>query len=636
MRVTREKVQNLNISTKREWVISNGIGGFSSSTITGLNTRKYHALMIAALGESRDRYMVLSKLNESIVVGDNAYTLSTNQCGNYTEKGYKNQTLFRKSYLPEFQYEIPNKEEPTLEIKKTIAMAHGENKVAVSYVIKNTGKTATFRIQPLVNYRKFHALRSCTFLDCNVKENSVNVKLNSRGDVLHMIASNSEFEKYNRTYYRNMYYSNEEERGFDAYEDHFMPGEYTAIIPKNQTVTIEFVAYVDENDCAFASNANASMIINQEETRLEKVCKIAGAETLWERHLAIAADSFIVDRGNRKTVIAGYPWFGDWGRDTFIAFEGLLLKTNRFRDAKEIILSFKDYIKNGLIPNLIDENGGGAYNTVDASLWYVDAVYKYYKYTRDIGFVETMYPYLKTIIDAYKNGTDYDIKMDTEDCLIRGGNNHTQLTWMDAKVGDYIPTPRYGKPVEINALWYNALKIMEEFAKELDYEFENTLSQRVKESFGKFFSDEGLLDVIEPNNSQIRPNQIMAIGLEFSPVGEDKAKEILGVVEEKLYTEKGLKTLASEDPEYKGIYAGDPYSRDISYHQGTVWPWLLIPYFKAANRYDGKYKTLQNVQEMIIEECVGSIAEIYDADEPREAKGAYSQAWSIAMAILYS
>lgn len=631
MRVTEEKIQNIDISSRKEWVISNGIGGFASSTILGLNTRKYHALLVAALGDSGDRYVVLPKINESISIEGENYSISTNECGNFLEKGYKNQLYFRKSYLPSFYYEVAG-----VSVTKTISLEYGANKVAIAYLVKTTDKDVIFNLQPLVNYRKFHTTRSCYYLDCNVKENAVNVKLNSHGHVLHMITSGAEFEKYTRTYYKNMFYSIEEERGFEAYEDHFMPGVYEVRIPKNKEVLVEFVAYVDEDENSFAKNANALEIINREETRLEKVCRVAEVSTLEEKHLAVAADSFIVKKGNRKTIIAGYPWFGDWGRDTFIAFEGLLLATNRFRDAKEIILSFKDYIQDGLIPNLIDENGGGAYNTVDASLWYIDAVYKYYKHTSDIEFVKTLYPYLKQIIDAYINGTKYDICMDKEDCLIRAGSPETQLTWMDAKVGDYIPTPRYGKPVEINALWYNALKIMEEFAMELHEDFEQDLSQRVKASFRKFYNSEGLFDVLEPNSEQIRPNQIFAIGLEFSPVEDEKAREILKVVEEKLYTSKGLKTLSAEDKEYRGMYCGDSYNRDSSYHQGTVWPWLLIPYFKASRKYNGKYKRLENVNELINEDCIGSICEIYDADEPHLPKGAYSQAWSVAMAILNS
>ncbi|MBQ8298944.1 MAG: glycogen debranching enzyme family protein [Clostridia bacterium] len=628
MRVTRDKILNFDIASRKEWIATNGIGGFASSTIIGLNTRKYHALLVAALGDTGDRYVVLSKLNESIVKGDKSYTISTNQCGNFVENGYVYQEYFRKALVPEFYYKVDD-----VDILKKVAMKHGENKVAVSYTIKTRGEDITFRIQPLVNYRKFHDTRNCYELDYNARENAINIRLNSH-TTLHMITSEGIFERYDRTYYRNMFYMVEEERGLDAYEDHFMPGAYAVFVPKNTEMTFEFVASVDFSQ-DFLKTANASEIIRSENTRLEKVCKIAEANTVVEKQLAVAADSFIVDRGNRKTVIAGYPWFGDWGRDTFIAFEGLLLRTNRFKDAKEILLDFSRFIRDGLIPNLIDETGGSAYNTVDASLWYIDAAYKYYKYTHDEIFVQKIYEHLLKIVDAYKNGTRYNICMDV-DGLISAGDETTQLTWMDAKVGEIIPTPRFGKCVEINALWYNALNIMSEFSKILGKKFDTDLIEKVKDSYTKFYADYGLFDVIEPTSVKIRPNQIIAIGLEFSPVNEQKAKEILKVVEDELYTDKGLKTLASDDPEYRGYYFGDVYCRDMSYHQGTVWPWLLQPYFEASRKYDGKYKWLENTEELITDDCFGSINEIYDADEPRHPKGAFSQAWSVAMAIINS
>ncbi len=629
MRVTKENIEKFDISSRKEWIITNGIGGYSASSIIGLNTRKYHALLVAALGRNGDRYVVLSKLNESLVFDDKTYSISTNQCSNFIENGYLRQEFFGYSMIPEFYYKVND-----VEVLKKVAMKHGENKVAVSYTIKTRTEDVTFKIQPLVNYRKFHDIKNCYNLEYNVKDTAVNVKLNSHGTTLHMMTSSGVFEKYDRTYYRNMFYMIEEERGLEAYEDHFMPGAYTVFIPKHSEVTFEFVALVD-NGKDFLKSANANEIIRGETARLEKVCKVAEANTLVEKHLAISADSFIVDRGNRKTIIAGYPWFSDWGRDTFIAFEGILLHTNRFKDAKEILMSFTKYIKDGLIPNVIGEDGGSAYNTVDASLWYIDAAYKYYKYTHDESFVHDIYEYLLQIIDAYKNGTNYNIKMD-EDGLIASGNETTQLTWMDAKVGDVVPTPRYGKCVEINALWYNALNIMKEFSRIVDKKFDTDLILKVRNSFGKFYANEGLFDVIDPISTKIRPNQVIAIGLDFTPVDAEKAKEVLAVVEEKLYTPKGLKTLESDDPEYRPYYYGDVFNRDTSYHQGTIWPWLLQPYYNASRKFKGKYRYLENVEDLINDNCLGSICEIYDADEPRYPKGAFSQAWSVAMAIACS
>lgn len=634
MKFTKDELENFDNSSRREWLLSNGIGGFSSSTILGLNTRKYHALLMAALGESGDRYLVLSRLNEVIDIDGKSYTISTNECNNFLEYGYKRQESFRKDDLPEFDYQIGD-----IKIHKIVAMMYGKNKIAVVYKLKAGNDAFSFKIQPLVNFRKMHDIRKCYFLDSVMNGSALNIKLNNHGFVLHMNAAVDDkpcsFERYDRTFYRNMFYRVEEERGLGAYEDHFMPGEYTVFVPKNGECTLEFVASVDENN-DFLTKVNGMDIIRREITRLEKVCKVANANTPIQKQLAISADSFIVNKGKRKTIIAGYPWFSDWGRDTFIAFEGLLLKTNRLKDAKEILSSFSKVIKNGLIPNFISEDGGEAYNTVDASLWYIDATYLYYQYSHDSIFLTELFPKLKEIISAYQNGTDYDIKMDQEDFLIHAGNEKTQLTWMDAKVGDYIPTPRGGKAVEINALWYNALKEMEVLAIELGLSFDNTISKKVKESFQKFYADVGLYDVIEPYSNDIRPNQIFAIGLSYPVVDGEKAKEILKVVEEKLYTNRGLKTLSSENRQYKPFYVGDVYSRDTSYHQGTVWPWLLMPYYTASKRFQGTYKKLDNIEDILSEGCIGSIAEIYDAEEPREPKGALSQAWSVAMAILNS
>lgn len=623
MKITKDKFEDY---IKNEWLLTNGIGGFSSSTICNCNTRKYHGLLVAALGKFGERFLCLSKLNESVIVRNTEYSLSTNECHNYIEKGYEHQRSFEKQYLPFWEYEVKS-----IKIEKEIAMKYGENKIAIKYKIKTGKDEAVLKLQPLVNFRNFHETKNCFELLQDVKETSVNVHLNSHGNNLHMIISEGTYEEYKRIYYRNMYYRVEENRGLDAYESHYMPGEFNIIIPKDSEKIIEFIASVDESD-RYLNKANASDIIRGEKIRIEKICKVANAKDDIQKELVIAADNFIIEKNNNKTIIAGYPWFGDWGRDTFIALEGLTLKTNRFKDAKEIIYSFKNFIKDGLVPNLISEDGGSSYNSVDASLWYIDAIYKYYKYTMDKDFAKEMYPSIIEIINAYKNGTLYDIKMDS-DGLIKAGNSKTQLTWMDAKVGDTIPTPRFGKTVEINALWYNSLKIAEILSNIIGEEFDDTLSLKVEKSFEKFYTEEGLLDTLEPNSAQIRPNQVIAIGIEFSPINKEKAREILRLIEEKLYTNKGLKTLYSDDEEYRPYYFGGVYERDLSYHQGTVWPFLLMFYNNALIKYDKKINKNIDITEMLSEACIGNVSEIYDAEEPRLPKGAFAQAWSIAMLI---
>ena len=622
MKITKEKYEEV---IKNEWLITNGIGGFASSTISGCNTRKYHGLIVASLGKSGERYLCLSKLNESLIIRGNEHSFSTNECSNFIEKGYSYQTEFSKVFLPKFTYSVKN-----IQIEKTLAMKYGENKIGITYKIKTDKDDVLLRLQPLVNFRSFHQTKNCSELQQEINESAVNVRLKSNIN-LHMIVSEGEYIEYTRTYYENMFYRAEEERGLDSSESHYMPGYFEIVIPKNSEKVIEFVASVDDSTL-FLPKANATDIIRGENVRFEKICKIANAKSDLERELVIAADNFIIEKNNTKTIIAGYPWFGDWGRDTFISLEGITLETNRFKDAKEIINSFKNYIKDGLVPNLISEDGTESYNSVDASLWYIDAVYKYYKYTMDSDFVKDMYPTLMQIINAYKNGTSYDIKMD-EDGLISAGNAETQLTWMDAKVGDVIPTPRYGKAVEINALWYNALKIMEVFSNIIGEKFDGNISKKIEESFKKFYAPVGLIDTIDPLSNKIRPNQVIAIGLEFSPVEKEKAREILKLADEKLYTNRGLKTLSSDDEDYRPYYFGGVYERDTSYHQGTVWPFLLMFYNKALKKYEKRANDNIEVQKMLHEGCIGNAAEIYDAEEPRKPKGAFAQAWSIAMLI---
>ena len=628
MMITNEKeFYSYEKGIKKEWIIANGLGGYSSSTIIGANTRKYHGLLIAALGESFERYLVLSRLNEEIEIDKGKYSFSTNECPGYIENGFKFQKCFAKEYLPEFYYDVKG-----VEIIKKIGMCHCENKVAVTYIIKSNNNNVKFRLSPLINFRGFHTTKSLYRDEQEVSENCVKVRLNSEHN-LYMTVSCGEYREYYNTYYQNMYYRTENERGLDDIESHYMPGVFEVEILKNQEMMVEFVASVDDI-AKFNMKANADQIIRTEETRLQKVCKMYGATDEVEKDLAIAADSFVIEKKYGKTIIAGYHWVGDWGRDTFIAFEGILLKTNRFNDAKNIIMSFSKHIKNGLVPNLIGENGGEAYNSVDASLWYISAIYKYYKYTGDIDFVKSIFPKVKEIIDAYMSGTEYKIKMD-EDGLIMAGDETTQLTWMDAKVGEYIPTPRFGKAVEINALWYNALNVLDKFADLLHDKFDSALISKVRESFGKFYiENNGLKDCIEPESLQIRPNQIFAISLDFPILDADKANEVVNLVERELLTDKGLKTLSSLDEQYKPRYEGDVYSRDSSYHQGTIWPWLLIGYYEACYKLRRKPAITLDIETLLNDRCIGSICEVYDAEEPRKANGTISQAWSVAMAIL--
>lgn len=607
---------------KNEWLLTNGIGGYAMSTLVGANTRKYHGLLVAALGDYLERFLVLSKINEVVEIGENNYSISTNECHNYIEKGYVYQDVFEKKTLPEFLYDVEG-----VKIVKKIAMVYGENKIAIKYNVVNTlDRDVSLKLMPFVNYRNYHTVQNAKVYPQSFENDILTLSLDENNK-LFIKVTDAEYFAYSDTFYKNMYYRVETSRGFNDTESHYMPGEFSVLIEADSQKEIFLVAEVSEKWST--EDKFLKSLVRSEEIRAEKLCKIASAKTDLEKDLAIAADQFIINKGGQKTIIAGYPWFNDWGRDTFIALEGLTLKTNRFADAKAILKYFANYIQDGLVPNYIQDGGGQLYNTVDASLWYIEAVNKYLQYTGDLELVNELYPKLLEIINAYKNGTLFSIKMQS-DGLISAGSEETQLTWMDAKVGDYIPTPRNGKAVEINALWYNSLKIMEELSQKLGKDFEQTLSKKVKESYRKFYADDGLLDTIEPIREDIRPNQLLALSLSYPVVSGDKAIEILNVVKEKLLTDKGIKTLSADDEKYCARYEGDSFKRDSAYHQGTVWTWLLGEYAKAyENTYHRKY-TFNKIEELLNDGCVGSIAEIYDADEPREANGALAQAWGVS------
>ncbi len=639
MQNRKEKEEKFEQNCQKEWLLTNGIGGYASSTIYGLNTRKYHGLLVAAtLDKGQKRMLTLAKVDESILIGEQSFSIATNECYQYREMGYLYQEAFEKKYLPEFLYEVNG-----VKILKKMAMVYGENKIAIQYHIVNTlEQPISFQLVPFVNYRDFHIVQNAACYSQKFERNCLEVDLDTQNH-LYMEVTDASYQPYDATFYENMFYRIERERGFADTESHYMPGKFFVSIEAESQKEIFVVAEVGTS-CTIEEKRIPSLV-RSEMVRLEKVCKVAGASTEIEKSLAIAADCFIIKKGKAKTIIAGYPWFEDWGRDAFIALEGIALKTNRFQDAKEILLYFGEKIHNGLIPNFIGEDGTNAYNTVDASLWYIEAMYQYFQYTNDKETVKFLYPKLIEIITAYQNGTDYHIQM-ASDGLIMAGNANTQLTWMDAKVGEIIPTPRNGKAVEINALWYNALKIMEKFYfilgeenAEFDCAEENgmlhpsaleNLARNVKDSFKKFYQEEGLLDTIEPFREEVRPNQLLAISLSHPVVTGEKAEEILEVVTKQLVTPKGLKTLSSKEKGYIGRYEGNPMQRDLAYHQGTVWPWLLGEYAKAYEKVKKQKYGFPFISELLKDGCIGNVAEIYDAEEPQRPNGAFAQAWSVA------
>lgn len=661
---------NLENGLKKEWILTNGIGGFSYSSVIGCNTRKYHGLLVAPLTPPARRFVILSKVDEALEINNKEYVLYTNMCKDYISEGYKKLARFEKEFFPIFSYKVKE-----TQIKKIVCMEYGKNTVCVYYKIKNGDYKAKLKLAPIVNYRDFHTMNTDHEYKLNQTINNRKVRLiiddNSSFPVYMYTSEGKYIEHFNDTF-KNMYYIEEEKRGFYPEENLSVPGRYEIELLPKEEKEICFVCSLESN----IEELDTKKIIDNEIIRINNLIIQSGLidikkETdsqedkqyrkLIEKYI-IAADSFIVNRPNFNlhTIIAGYPWFLDWGRDSMISFEGLLLITKRFDLAKEILLTFVRDIKFGLVPNGYSGfDNRPLYNSVDASLLLFEQVEKYLKYTKDYKFIQdNIYNKLKDVIDAYSNGIDVDnnnIYLD-EDNLISSGTEKTQNTWMDAKYLDMPATPRNGKVVEVNALWYNALKILEELANK----FENknianvykNMAAKTKKSFNeKFYNKKRkcLYDVIGDN--KIRPNQLFALSLTYPVMNcdSDEAKNVFAVVTNKLLNNYGLKTLAKGEQGYVEVYEGNGFKRDMSYHQGITWPWLLGLYYDSLKNIikETKNKTQKNeykerlnkfiettkktfINSLDTEGIIGSISELYDSKKPQLPKGALSQAWSVA------
>ena len=658
---------SLENSLKKEWLITNGLGGYASSTIIGCNTRKYHGLLVAPFAAPGRRKVILSKVDESIQIEDRNYKLYTNMSNNYISDGYKNLESFEKDYIPIFSYKVED-----VEIKKLICMEYGKNTVCILYKIKNGDKKIKLTLAPIVNYRDFHQMNTNhTFnLKQSVNRNKLILIIDHHAEnPVYMHVNAGKYIMHENDTFNNMYYLEEEKRGFYPEENLAVPGRYEIEIDENEERDIEFVCSLEDN----IEEIDVKKVINNEIIRIRKLVLSSKlydikAETKYQekyknmlQDYIIATDNFVVYRPMFRlhTIIAGYPWFLDWARDSLIAFEGTLLIPRRYEIAKEVLLTLIRDIKFGLVPNGYSGfDLRPLYNSADSSLLLFEAIYKYYKYTNDTVFLRGIYSRLKTIIRSYITGIDLEnnnIYLD-EDNLIVSGTPETQNTWMDAKYGDYAFTPRNGKAVEINALWYNALKVMQELSnlcddKESSNKYKE-MAEDTKIAFtNKFYNKRRkcLYDVI--GDGKIRPNQLFALSLTFPVIEPDSeiATNMINVVEKKLLTDYGLRTLAKGEKNYIEIYEGDPFKRDASYHQGPVWPWLLGLYYNSLKNmlnYTKNRTTKQQLMEKIEKFCektekvftealdrdgvLGSISEIYDTKEPFSSKGTPAQAWSVA------
>lgn len=640
---------------KREWAVTNGIGGYAGSSMIGAHSRTHQGYLIASLHAPIERYLVFSKINETATVGTSTVSFETSQhCASgktvYTE-GQKFLTSFIYDGSVHYTYETDN-----FSFEKHITLKRNANVCAVSYELTAGDSDCTFTLTPLFNYREHSesstpdTLKFETFTE---DRTFYLVPEKNKDIAIRFQTSEGTFSERETVYDIDMQLQIEVDLETDGLDCHYCPVDLSIAVPANTTKKVSILCSIgDVNERPAPVSATEAFSILEENARCHaELFEKAGYHDSFANQLVLASDQFLTYRESTKmmTVLAGLPWFTDWGRDTMIAFTGLTLCTKRFKEAEEILLTFARYIRHGIVPNMFpDDNMPPLYNTVDASLWYFYAVYQYLHYNPAAeaeAFVkEQIFPHLKEIISAYEKGTDFSIYME-DDGLIHAGSGLDQITWMDVRVGDWVATPRHGKPVEINALWYNALRIMESLCEKFDEDASayRTRAEQVKESFNAKFWDSAnqcLFDVVDGDepDDHIRPNQVYAVSLPFSLLPEEQEKAVVALVEKELFVGCGLRSLAPDHPDYHGIYCGALAKRDAAYHQGTAWGFLLGGFFSAymkVNHHSSSaaanaVRMLEPVRKHLTDSgCIGSISEIFDGDAPHNPRGCYAQAWSV-------
>jgi predicted glycogen debranching enzyme len=630
--------RNLDVACRREWLETNGIGGFASSTIVGLNTRRYHGLLVAATKPPVGRMVLLSKIEETLIIDGRRFDLSCNRYpGVVHPQGHAFLKQFRMDPFPVFVYEVEG-----LRLQKSIFLVDGENTAVIQYALGSPPEVpCALELRPLIAFRDYHnTTHENGALNAALQIEPGHVSVSPyQGCPDLCLAHNGAEIRQDAAWYRSFEYTIERERGLDYREDLFNP----------MTLVFE----LNRNPCpAIIASTEARAAEDADRYRGAEIARRSAVSATFEepfaQMLARAADQFIVRRGTGTTVIAGYHWFSDWGRDTMIALPGLTLATRRYDDARGMLLAFAGSVDRGMLPNRFPDAGETPeYNTVDATLWFFEAVRGFGAHTEDYDFIRTrLYPVLADIIAWHERGTRYGIRLDA-DGLLLAGEPGVQLTWMDAKVGDWVVTSRYGKPVEIQALWYNALRTMEDlgqrFGDEANAVHWKALADAARSRFTELFWNEStgcLFDVVSADgqDASIRPNQVLAVSLFHSMISGERAKCVVAAVERDLLTTYGLRSLSPSDHRYRGRYQGDPFSRDSAYHQGTVWPWLIGPFLTAYLKVNGRSakarrqaeQWLNELRRFMLDEGVGQIPEVFDGDAPRRAGGCLAQAWSVA------
>jgi predicted glycogen debranching enzyme len=615
------------------YLLTNGLGGFSSMTMIGSVARNDHALFMACMQAPNHRYHMITSMEEQLQIGKKWVTLSSQEYVNNTKNqtGFTNLQQFTFDNFPIWIYQAEG-----FEIRKTIVMRHGENTIGIQYQFDNRmDAKVEFKVVPQIQF-----VGKGESIAANQSFETTKETILSNGLQL-FYKTNAEVETYDTEYIQDLFYAQDARDGRDA----------IGKVAHNHRLSFT-IEPRQEAECYLIYSTQQIMItfdqmLQEEEQRIMQLSAQSGITDKIGLQLAKSADQYVVNRESThgKSIMAGYPFFADWGRDTMISMVGCCISTRRFEEAKSIFRTFMQYCQKGLMPNMFPEGENAPlYNTVDASLLFIGAIYEYYLESGDTTFVEEAFPTMKEIVEWYQKGTDFHIKMD-EDGLINAGNGLEQVTWMDVRFGDILPTPRHGKPVEINAYWYNGLKIMEYFSRLLGEENSQyeSLANTVKKSFGEKFWNEKqgcLKDVVsgEKADDQIRCNQIWAISLPFTMLTKEQERKVVNKVFEKLYTPYGLRTLNKEDIDFHPKYGGSHFNRDMAYHQGTVWTFPLGAYYLAYLKVnDDNKKAVHKVKDQLSvmeacmrEGCIGQIAEIYDGEYPSISQGCFAQAWSVS------
>lgn len=627
--------------TEKEWIVTNGIGGYASSSICGANTRRYHGLLVASFNPPTDRRVLVSKLEEKIIAAKEEFYICSNAYpGTIHPEGYKHLTSFKRMPLPSSIFSNGKQS-----LAKTVFMRYGKNTTVVEYI--NQGEEALLlELTPLLMCRDYHHLfqedSKWSFDTRRLEERLLEITPDKDSPLIFLRFTAGIFYPEPH-WYNHFQYAKEEERGLDYSEDAKSIGKVSCMLAPGEATYLIFSTSESDLD------GDPVAWKKEEESRLKS---IGGKEkSPFIRDLMISGDQFLVKRNssNSYTLLAGYHWFTDWGRDTMIAMRGLVIAAGQQEVAKSILQTFLHYLDGGMIPNRFPDDGQKPeYNTMDATLWLFVALHDYHIKFKDIAFIRNIFGQLTEIIEAHLSGTRYNIHV-TPEGLLYGGKEGTQLTWMDAKVGDYVVTPRRGCPVEINALWYNALCIYSDFGKKLGYSVSKYAQQAkdFKRLFrNQFINSSGYLhDVVFPGekpDDTLRPNQIYAISLPYSPLTLSEGKRVLAIVQEQLYTPFGLRSLAPDHPDFKPIFTGNPWQRDNAYHQGTVWAFLWGEFAMAylqihkhspASRKWVKQEAKKLEHHFYNEYGLHAIAENFDGATPGPGKGCIQQAWSVGMTL---